>query len=91
MWRYAGLRDVLIPYVAASDKGVLRWELHHVWIVEGSLRAGESNILALRRFYIEEQSWLILMGEGFARDGTLVNRYMLAMGAPCGRGRWYPA
>jgi hypothetical protein len=36
---------------------VLRWELHRVWIVEGTLKPGKRHCYKTRRFYIDEDSW----------------------------------
>ena len=105
-WKYISKREMLVPYdcksVSLNDKddtellypqpGSIRWELHSVWIVEGKLRKGESNVLALRRFYIDADSWLILLGEGYDRDGEMVNCYMLPRrlaADAANAGRWY--
>jgi hypothetical protein len=106
-WKYIAKREVLVPCdhnaAALNDKGddtqrnypdagVIRWEKHFVRIVEGTLHRGESNLLALRRFYIDERSWMILMGEGYDHAGALVNYYMRYKAANTDKpaeGRWY--
>jgi len=103
-WRHRGKREMLVPYnctavplqdlVEASfpDRDAIRWEKHRVWIVEGVLRRGESNVLARRRFYLDEDSWLILLGEGHDIDGTMVKSFVLYHGAAMETGkigRWY--
>ncbi|WP_193163734.1 DUF1329 domain-containing protein [Microbulbifer hainanensis] len=35
----------------------LRYELHRVWVVEGTLKEGERHIYAKRTMYIDEDSW----------------------------------
>jgi hypothetical protein len=106
-WRYVGKQEMLVPYNCniaqlyraqapakskLPDHAAIRWEKHQVWIVDGILRRGESNILARRRFYLDEDSWLILLGEGYDNSGTMVKSFVLLHGAPpaAGRqGRWY--
>jgi hypothetical protein len=107
MWKYLGKKEMLVPYnceggsCSLSDEhlqfprsGSIRWEMHPVWIVEGELRRGESNLLALRRFYIDEENWLILLGEGYDQAGKMINCYVLHehnVAERSQRGRWYPA
>jgi hypothetical protein len=107
-WKYIGKQEMLVPYncgtVPFHDMGgllppklsnpkIIRWEKHRVWVVEGVLQPGESNVLARRRFYIDEDSWCILLGEGYDIAGTMVKCYMLfKCVSPAARkqGRWYP-
>jgi Protein of unknown function (DUF1329) len=39
----------------------LRYELHRVWVVDATLRQGERNIYKKRVFYVDEDSWQILV------------------------------
>jgi hypothetical protein len=107
VWIYAGRQDVLVPFdcgpihsgtgperaapaFPAGDR--LRAEMHHLWIVEGTLRRGESNVLTRRRFYLEDGSWRILLGEGYDITETLVTCYLLHIygaGEISDRGCWY--
>lgn len=107
-WQYIGKREMLVPYtsnVGPSDAddtgstpnipkpGSLRWKKHPVWIVEGHLHRGESNVLALRRFYIDIDSWEILLGEGYDYAGAMTNCYMLTkrpISEEATWGKWYP-
>jgi hypothetical protein len=105
-WRYIEKREMLVPYNCPSrvyvpqDAGetkpsgtkAMRWEKHRVWIVEGTLCRGESNVLQRRRFYIEEDSWFVLLGEGYDFSGRLVTHYLLdsyAVSLRSSAGRWY--
>ncbi len=46
-----------------------RYELHRVWVVEASLKPGTSHIYKKRVFYIDEDSWAILVTDKYdARD-----------------------
>lgn len=42
-----------------------RYELHRMWVVEGNLRTGMPHIYKKRRFYVDEDSWHILLTEEF--------------------------
>lgn len=47
----------------------VRFELHRVWIVEATLAAGKRNVIAKRRFYLDEDSWQGLMADGWDAKG----------------------
>lgn len=43
------------------DPDLLRYELHRVWVVEARLRSGTSHIYGRRTFYIDEDSWQVVV------------------------------
>lgn len=106
-WKYLDKKEMLVPYICdaapsypeqeitqlkLANLGKIRWERHSVWIVEGTLRRGESNVLARRRFYLDENSWLILLGEGYDRAGAVTKCFMFhrdKTSTACNRGQWY--
>lgn len=49
----------------------MRYELHRVWVVEGSLQPGERHIYSKRRFYIDEDSWNIAVADQYDSRGEL--------------------
>ena len=49
----------------------MRYELHRVWVVEGLLKPGQTHIYARRVFYLDEDSWAVLMEEVYAARGDL--------------------
>ena len=51
--------DILTPLHINPEH--LRYELHRVWVVEATLKAGERHIYKRRRFYVDEDSWNILL------------------------------
>jgi hypothetical protein len=53
------LKDILTPLHMNPDH--TRYELHRVWIVDASLKKGERHIYKRRTFYIDEDSWQILL------------------------------
>lgn len=42
-----------------------RWELHRVWVVEGTLKEGERHVQKRKKFYLDEDSWAILLYTSF--------------------------
>ena len=42
-----------------------RYELHRVWVVDAELRPGTSHTLKKRRFYVDEDSWQIVLVDGY--------------------------
>ncbi|WP_286240176.1 DUF1329 domain-containing protein [Neptuniibacter halophilus] len=48
-----------------------RWEKHRVWVVEASLREDSRHIYGKRRFYIDEDSWFVLMADMYDGRGEL--------------------
>ena len=61
--------DMIKPRHINQD--LARYELHRVWVVEGKLRQGTSHIYALRRFYIDEDSWQILVADHYDARGQM--------------------
>ncbi len=49
----------------------VRSEIHRVWVVEGTLKSDASHIYEKRVFYIDEDSWGILMTENYDKQGNL--------------------
>lgn len=48
-----------------------RNELHRVWIIEGTLRKGARHIYSKRRFYLDEDSWQIVLADEYDSRGEL--------------------
>lgn len=61
--------DILTPKHPNSDH--LRYELHRVWVVEGNLKEGESHIYKRRVFYVDEDSWNILLVDIYDKKNNL--------------------
>lgn len=53
------------------NQDLARYELHRVWIVEGTVKKGTSHIYAKRRFYIDEDSWQILVADQYDSRGQM--------------------
>jgi len=48
-----------------------RYEPHRVWVVEGNLKPGTTHIYARRVFYIDEDTWQIVLVDIYDRRGEL--------------------
>ena len=68
-------KDILKPKFLNPD--LLRFEPHRVWVVDATLRTGFKHPYAKRRFYIDEDSWQIVMVDIYNKDGELI-RYQEA-------------
>ena len=71
-----GVHQQGIPYdrivqAKTLNPELLRYELHRVWVVDAELRTGYSHPYAKRRFYIDEDSWLILATDLIDAKGEL--------------------
>ncbi len=53
------------------NSSLMRYEFHRVWIVDASLKPGQSHLYPKRRFYIDEDSWSVLMEEAYSKRGEL--------------------
>ena len=62
-------RSVLGPSHANPD--ALRYELHRVWVVEGTLAKGQHDIIARRRLYLDEDTWQAVYSDSWDAQGAL--------------------
>lgn len=75
---YNGYRigDKTIGYDKIIHKGtvnpdLMRYELHRVWVVEGRLKPGQSHVYARRVFFLDEDSWSVLLSDAYDSRGQL--------------------
>ena len=86
-WRYIGKQEMFIPYNNNHFKfveyhgnvlekfinpDIVRWEKHRVWVVEATLHPGIRNVIARRRVYIDEDTWIIGIADEWDGGGTLL-------------------
>jgi hypothetical protein len=69
-----------LKYADMLDKGTLkselfRYELHRVHVVEATLKSGMSHVLPKRVFYIDEDSNMIVLADGYDSRGILWRSY----------------
>jgi hypothetical protein len=67
---HANVDEVLQPGHVNPD--MVRWELHRVWVVEATLKPGQSHLYGRRVFYVDEDSWAALASDQYGRDGQLM-------------------
>jgi hypothetical protein len=94
-WKYIGKQEALVPYnnnkmritpskIAHGQKflnpDVVRWELHRVWVVDATLHPGSRNVLAHRRFYVDEDTWTVVLADAWDAQGNI---YKLDMTFNC--------
>jgi uncharacterized protein DUF1329 len=59
--------DVLKPGHVNPDHA--RYELHRVWVVDATLKEGTSHLYKRRTFYIDEDTWMVVVVDKYdARD-----------------------
>ena len=61
--------DILKPGHVNAD--LQRYELHRMWVVEATLKAGKRHINPRRTFYVDEDGWQILMIDHYDGQGRL--------------------
>lgn len=85
-WKLVGKREMYVPYndnelvVSSVDEAYgnhhlnpdkVRWELHRVWEVEATVASGKRHAVPKRKFYIDEDSWMVLLVDGYDSEGKL--------------------
>lgn len=85
-WKLVGKREMYVPYntnevvTASMDEAYsthhlnpdkVRWELHRVWEVEATVASGKRHAVAKRKYYLDEDSWMILLMDGYDSEGKL--------------------
>jgi hypothetical protein len=55
-------------YVKAS---AMRWEKHRVWVVDAALKQDARHAYSKREFYVDEDSWAIMLAEAYDQSGKL--------------------
>ena len=85
-FKLVGKKEMYVPYnpnrelYAPVDKligdGIVnpdlnRWELHRVWVVEGTLKEGKRHSQPRRTFYIDEDTWAISVSDAYDQGGRI--------------------
>jgi hypothetical protein len=63
------VKEVAGPAHANPDD--LRYELHRVWVVEGTLAHGKHDVVSRRRLYLDEDTWLAVYSDSWDEEGKL--------------------
>lgn len=72
-----GRDQVLTPNHLAPD--CVRWELHRVWVVEGTLKPGMRHLYSRRTLYFDEDLWGAGVAESYDAAGAI---YRVVMSLP---------
>lgn len=85
-WNYIAKKEMYVPYnanrtslISSNDlirpkflnPDLVRWELHRVWVIEATLHPGYRNTMARRRYYVDEDSWIIMLGDQYDASDNL--------------------
>lgn len=85
-WTIVGKAEMYIPYNSNRsirppvgellgahhlNPDHVRWELHRVWVVEAKLAPGQRNPMSRGRYYLEEDTWIAVLGDRWNAAGTL--------------------
>jgi len=85
-FKLVGKKEMVVPYnnnrlytrpvteILGRDHAnpdVLRYELHRVWVVDGTLASGAHHIVAHRRLYLDEDSWMAVYSDSWDERGQL--------------------
>jgi len=57
------MKQILMPLHINQD--LTRYELHRVWVVDATLKPGTSHIYKRRTFYVDEDSWQIMVADQY--------------------------
>ncbi|MDH3405016.1 MAG: DUF1329 domain-containing protein [Acidobacteriota bacterium] len=77
--------DILTPLHINPE--YLRYELHRVWVVDATLKAGTSHVYKRRTLYVDEDSWQVLLVDQYdnrdqlwrVSEGFVINYYDVPM------------
>ena len=61
--------DIIRPGTLNQD--LVRYEMHRVWVVEGTLKPGKTHIYGKRVYYLDEDSWQVAEGDLYDGHGEL--------------------
>ncbi|MCO4781681.1 MAG: DUF1329 domain-containing protein [Candidatus Cloacimonetes bacterium] len=53
------------------NQDISRYELHRVWEVKGTLKKGTNHIFASKTYYLDEDSWQILVADQYDSRGNI--------------------
>jgi len=59
--------DIIAP--GHVNPALVRYELHRMWVVEATRKADAAHIYGKRDFYLDEDSWLVLMQDIYDERG----------------------
>ena len=70
-------KDIVGKHTLNAD--LVRYELHRVWVVEGTLKPGQRHVYGKRTFYLDEDSWSVVSEDAYDNRGGLWRVSLLGM------------
>jgi len=70
-------KDIIGRHTINAD--LVRYELHRVWVVQGTLKSGQRHVYGRRTFYLDEDSWSVVSEEAYDNRGGLWRVALLGM------------
>jgi hypothetical protein len=63
LWGLKNMNDAMGLQTINQD--LVRYEIHRCWVVEAHLAPGKRHSMPVRRFYIDEDTWTIVLSDGY--------------------------
>ena len=86
-WKLIGKKELYVPYNSNRslqptkdadlvgqrhlNPDFVRWELHRVWVVEATVKAGQRHVSPRSIYYIDEDSWHVVLADRWDANGQL--------------------
>lgn len=85
-FKLVGRQEMLVPYNTYGamfgdttkllgskflNPDMVRWEKHRVWVVEATRKSGARHAYSKRRYYLDEDTWAIVLNEAYDNSGAL--------------------
>jgi len=70
-------KDIVGKHTLNAD--IVRYELHRVWVVEGTLKPGQRHVYGKRTFFLDEDSWSVVSEDAYDNRGGLWRVSLLGM------------
>jgi hypothetical protein len=77
-------KEALGPNHVKSDK--VRWELRRVWVVEATGIEGKRHVASKKRYYIDEDTWIIIGYEAWDHSDKLFRIFFAFLGTDYANG-----
>jgi uncharacterized protein DUF1329 len=88
------INDTSLKYKDIVKQGTvnpdyMRYELHRVWVVEGTLKPGVRHIYGKRVLYADEDNWLCLLADNYDARGLLWRMSLITYHYSQESGTWH--
>ena len=92
-WKLVGKQEIYTPYNTNGfylaegidnimgpqfiNPELLRWELHRVWVVDATLKAGARHQVPKKRFYVDEDTWWVMQTDHWDAKGLFWKNFQI--------------